>query len=55
MYGLRQNKGNPILPEYAIIAKSNSFTYYFNKYAPVFTTVLSLVTTFVSVQALVSN
>lgn len=55
MHGLRKNKGNPILPEYTIIAENNSFTYYFTKYAPIFTTMLSFVTTFVSVQALVSN
>ena len=55
MHGLRKNKGDPILPEYTIIAENNSFTYYFTKYAPIFTTMLSLVTTFVSVQALVSN
>lgn len=38
-----------ILPEYTITAKTNSFTYYFNKYAPLVTTVLSAVSTIVTI------
>lgn len=38
-----------ITPECNITAKTNSFTYYFNQYAPVFTTILSVVSTTISI------
>ena len=40
-----------ILPEYTITARTNSFTYYFNKYAPVVTTVLSAISTMFTIIA----
>ncbi len=53
--GNRLSKDAIITPECTITAKTNSFLYYFNQYAPVITTSLSVVTTFVSVQMLVEN
>ena len=50
--GNKHDKDNYILPECTITAKTNSFLYYFNKYSPVLTTILSIVTTFISVQAI---
>ena len=41
--------GDYILPEMTIEAKYNSGLYYFNQYAPVITTILSLVTTTISI------
>lgn len=43
--GSRLKKGDPIEPETNITASSNSFLYYFGRYAPVATTTLSLLTT----------
>ena len=45
MNGKILSKSDFITPESNIYAKTNSFTYYFSKYAPVVTTILSLVTT----------
>jgi hypothetical protein len=42
-----------VTPETTITALTNAGLYYFNQYAPVVTTVLSLVTTFISVTLLV--
>lgn len=36
-------KTDPITPETTITASTNSFTYYFSKYSPVITTILSLI------------
>lgn len=43
--GEEHSKTDKILPEYTITAKSNTFLYKFNQYAPVVTTILSIVTT----------
>jgi len=43
--GEKMNKEDAITPETIIDVRSNSFLYFFGKYAPVVTTVLSLVTT----------
>ncbi len=47
--GKRHSKSEPITPETNIIAESNSFTYFFNKYAPVITTTLTAVSTMMTV------
>jgi hypothetical protein len=47
--GKTMKKGDPILPETVITAKTNAGLYFFNQYAPVVTTVLSIVTTLISV------
>lgn len=45
MDGKELSKNDIITPECIINAKTNSFTYYFNQYAPVVTTFLSLIVT----------
>jgi hypothetical protein len=50
--GKELTKEDIITPESIINGKTNSFTYYFNTYAPIVTTVLSLVTTFISIYML---
>jgi protein involved in polysaccharide export with SLBB domain len=45
MNGKKLSKGDPIMPETTITAKSNSFLYGFNQFAPVVTTVLSIIST----------
>lgn len=47
--GKKLSKSDFITPESNIFAKSNSFTYYFSIYAPIVTTVLSLITTTITV------
>ncbi|MBQ0040097.1 MAG: SLBB domain-containing protein [Treponema sp.] len=49
--GKKHGKSEPVLPEYTIQAESNSFTYYFSKYAPIITTCLSIVSTSIAVYA----
>lgn len=53
--GKKQSKNGEIEPEDTITAKTNSFTYFFNKYATVLTTILSIVSTFLSVQVMVGR
>jgi protein involved in polysaccharide export with SLBB domain len=53
--GKKMEKTDEITPETTITAKANSFLYHFNQYAPVITTVLTLVTTFITVQAYMSR
>jgi hypothetical protein len=53
--GKRLKKGNEITPETIITANTNSGIYFFNKYASVITTVLSLITTAISVMLIVSQ
>ena len=53
--GKKHKKNEKILPEYTITAKTNSFLYYFNQYAPVVTTVLSIITTTISVIAVTAK
>ena len=48
-YGNVLQKTDLITPESTITAKTNSFTYYFNQYSPVITTILSLITTALTV------
>lgn len=55
MHGEKKSTEDAVLPEFTIMAENNSFTYFFNKYAPIITTVLSLITTFISVQAIITN
>jgi protein involved in polysaccharide export with SLBB domain len=55
MGGRRLGKADPITPETTITALTNSGLYYFNQYAPVVTTLLSIVTTFISVTLLVNR
>ncbi|GHV26513.1 hypothetical protein AGMMS4952_06720 [Spirochaetia bacterium] len=47
--GKTMKKTDAITPETTITAKTNAGLYYFNQYAPVFTTILGLVTTVLSV------
>ena len=42
--GKKLSKKDIILPESTITAKTNSFLFYFNQYAPVITTILSIIT-----------
>ncbi len=48
-------KGDPITPETTITASTNAFTYYFNTYAPVVTTTLSVLTSFFTIMLYVEN
>ncbi|MDR2418313.1 MAG: SLBB domain-containing protein [Treponema sp.] len=45
MNGKKMSKGDPIVPETTITAQSNSFLYGFNRFAPVVTTILSIIST----------
>lgn len=49
MNGKRHDKSEPVTPETNIMAKSNSFTYYFNRYSGVVTTTLTAITTAITV------
>ncbi|MDR0302566.1 MAG: SLBB domain-containing protein [Treponema sp.] len=51
IYGNKMKKTDDILPETTITAETNHFLYFFNQYAPLITTVLSVVTTFFTVMA----
>jgi protein involved in polysaccharide export with SLBB domain len=53
--GKTMQKGDPVTPETTITAQINARLYYFNQYAPVVTTLLSIVTTFISVTLLVNR
>jgi hypothetical protein len=53
--GKRMRKTDLILPETTITARTNAGLYYFNQYAPVVTTLLSITTTFISVFLLVNR
>jgi protein involved in polysaccharide export with SLBB domain len=53
--GKTMKKTDPITPETTITAKTNAGLYYFNQFAPIVTTLLSIVTTFVSVTLLVTR
>jgi protein involved in polysaccharide export with SLBB domain len=55
MSGKTLGKGDPITPETTITAQTNAGLYYFNRYAPVITTLLSIVTTVVSMTMLVNR
>lgn len=47
--GNKVDKSEYITPETTITAKTNSFTYFFGIYAPIFTTILSAISTTISV------
>lgn len=49
MKGEKLTKKDVITPETTITAKTNSFTYFFNQYASIITTILSLITTSISI------
>lgn len=53
--GRRKKKSDAITPETTITASTNHALYYFNQYAPVITTILTVVSTIFSVQAYVSS
>ncbi|MDR3139270.1 MAG: SLBB domain-containing protein [Treponema sp.] len=53
--GKKQNKSVPIAPETVITADTNAFLFYFNQYAPVVMTTLSLVTTSLSIYVSARN
>lgn len=55
MNGKKHKKKEAILPEYTITASSNSFTYYFSKYAPVVTTLLTAASTIATLVIAVQN
>lgn len=55
MSGKKMKKDDPVSPETVITANTNHIMYYFNQYAPVVTTVLSLITTFLTLQAMLSR
>ncbi|GHV75017.1 hypothetical protein AGMMS49940_23190 [Spirochaetia bacterium] len=47
--GKEMKKSDAIMPETTITAKTNAFLYYFGQVGPVVTTVLSIVSTFISI------
>jgi protein involved in polysaccharide export with SLBB domain len=53
--GRPMTKNDNITPETIINAETNSFLYHFNQIAPFITTTLSIVTTFISIQMLLSR
>ena len=50
--GKRMRKNDKITPETTITANTNHALYFFNQYAPVITTVLSIATTLISILAI---
>lgn len=55
IYGNKHKKTDPITPEMVVEANSNAFLFYFNQYAPVITTTLSIISTFLTVSLLLAN
>ena len=53
--GKKLGKGDEITPETIITAKTNGGLYYFNQFAPVITTVLSIASTFLSLYMLITR
>jgi protein involved in polysaccharide export with SLBB domain len=53
--GKKLKKTDVITPETVITASTNNFLFYFNQYAPIVTTTLSIITTFLSLQAYLST
>jgi protein involved in polysaccharide export with SLBB domain len=53
--GKTLEKGDPITPETIITARTNAALYYFNRYAPVVTTILSIISTVISASLLVTR
>lgn len=52
--GNKLSKDDEILPETTISAKTNSFLYYFNQYAPVITSLLSIFSTTITLYSLIN-
>jgi protein involved in polysaccharide export with SLBB domain len=55
MTGKRMKKSDVITPETIITAQTNDGLYYFNQYAPVFMTTLSIITTYLTLQNTFQN
>jgi protein involved in polysaccharide export with SLBB domain len=55
MNGKKRKKTDAILPETTITASTNNFLYYFNLYSPVILTAMSIVSTFLSLQAIMNR
>ncbi|MHB9291055.1 polysaccharide biosynthesis/export protein [Hollandina sp. SP2] len=53
--GRRLSKSDVITPESIITAQTNSFLYYFNQYAPIITTILSLIMTSITLSNLMKQ
>jgi protein involved in polysaccharide export with SLBB domain len=53
--GRRMRKNDEITPETIITAQTNNFLYYFNQYAPVIMTSLSIITTYLALQSNLQN
>jgi protein involved in polysaccharide export with SLBB domain len=53
--GKRLGKEDLIAPETIITARYNNFLYYFNQFAPVITTVASIITTFLTITIMMSR
>jgi protein involved in polysaccharide export with SLBB domain len=53
--GKRLKKMDTITPETIITARTNHALYFFNQYAPVITTLASIITTVISVTALINR
>ncbi|MDR3115128.1 MAG: SLBB domain-containing protein [Treponema sp.] len=53
--GKRLSKSDVITPESIITAKTNSFLHYFNQYAPIITTTLTLITTSLTLSTLLNR
>jgi protein involved in polysaccharide export with SLBB domain len=53
--GQKMNKNSIIIPETVINAETNGFLYHFNQTAPVVTTLVGLILSFLSVQALLAR
>ncbi|GHV66497.1 hypothetical protein AGMMS49928_01310 [Spirochaetia bacterium] len=53
--GKEMKKTDAVMPETTITAATNSGLYYFNQYAPVITTVLTLITTVITFTTLISR
>jgi hypothetical protein len=53
--GKVMKKTDAITPETVITARTNAGLYYFKEYAPVLTTVLSIITTFITLNALINR
>jgi hypothetical protein len=55
MTGKKMKKGDSITPETIITARTNDALYYFNQYAPVITTTLTIFMTFLTLQATLNS
>ncbi|GHT62780.1 hypothetical protein FACS1894109_21640 [Spirochaetia bacterium] len=55
MNGKKMKKSDMITPEAVITAATNDFLFYFNQYAPIIVTTLTIITTFLTLRATLSN